>query len=240
MNDKPFFYRQRPAPRVQAPDNKPASEPPEQTTSSAANGPLRTGDSPASPDLAPESNDCASERAKADRLPSPLDVPRPDRTRKTRRRVGDYKVGYCKPDPKYQFQKGAPSRNPNGRPKGAKNHHTIVIKALDTKVAVREGNKSKRMTKFEVGVTKLVNKFAETGDLRAFKHILDLLPDRGEPNSANGAEPTTADSPQDKARLDAMLKFTEDLIRSGGSLSSEQDEPSSEMNLDDDSDDQGE
>jgi hypothetical protein len=49
---------------------------------------------------------------------------------------GDYDVGYGKPPPHTQFQKGV-SGNPRGRPKGSKNLKTLARKVMNTKVTLR-------------------------------------------------------------------------------------------------------
>src|SRR3954471_16214722 len=76
---------------------------------------------------------------------------------------GGYEVGYGRPPQSSQFKPGR-SGNPKGRPKGGKNLSTLAREKLQVKISVREGGRERQMSKAEVGVTKLVNRFAETGD----------------------------------------------------------------------------
>jgi hypothetical protein len=86
---------------------------------------------------------------------------------------GEYEVGYGRPPLASRFQPGR-SGNPKGRPKGAKNLTTLTREKLDAKVSVREGGREKRMSKGEIGVTKLVNRFAETGAPKLFVALTKL------------------------------------------------------------------
>src|SRR3984893_15584126 len=48
----------------------------------------------------------------------------------TRGPPGDYEVGYGRPPREHQFRKGEPSRNPKGRPRGAKPAPDLVAALL--------------------------------------------------------------------------------------------------------------
>lgn len=67
-----------------------------------------------------------------------------------------YEVGYGKP-PKHTRFKPGESGNARGRPKGAKNVKTYLLKGLNEKVVVREGGRSRKITKLEAFVTALIN-----------------------------------------------------------------------------------
>ncbi len=84
-----------------------------------------------------------------------------------------YEVGYGRPPKASQFQKGA-SGNPKGRPKGAKNLSTIVMKESRQRVRVNGPGGSRTVTKLEASVMQLTNKAAQ-GELRAMREYLNLV-----------------------------------------------------------------
>lgn len=114
----------------------------------------------------------------------------------------DYEVGRGKPPKHSQFRKGQ-SGNPSGRPRGAKNVDTLLIKALNEKVELFHQGERRQFSKREVIVTQLINKAAK-GDLPAMKLVFDM---------ANEIE-RRADTPSQPATLsDAdrqMLQFARD------------------------------
>lgn len=58
----------------------------------------------------------------------------------------DYEVGYGKPPKKHRFKKGK-SGNVHGRPKGTKNFLTDLREELNEMITIREGGKTKRVSK---------------------------------------------------------------------------------------------
>jgi hypothetical protein len=86
----------------------------------------------------------------------------------------DYEVGHRRPPLATRFKPGQ-SGNPKGRPKGAKNLRTLTLEKLQAKIPVREGGRERRMSKAEIGITKLVNRFAETGDSKLYMVLLKQL-----------------------------------------------------------------
>lgn len=109
----------------------------------------------------------------------------------------EYRVGNRRPPLETRFAKGK-SGNPKGRPKGARNTATLLSDKLDEKIAVRTPDgRQKKMSKREVGVTKLVNRFAETGDQKLFE-----LVQRHEPVENRGSgSPQDTDPTADHAEL---------------------------------------
>ena len=88
----------------------------------------------------------------------------------------DYKVGYKKPPLHTRFQKGQ-SGNQRGRPRGSKNLSTLLTDALNEPVVVTEDGKKRKISKRELGVRQLVNKFA-MAEAQATKILLGLMQER--------------------------------------------------------------
>jgi hypothetical protein len=98
----------------------------------------------------------------------------------------DYRVGNCQPPLETRFKKGQ-SGNPKGRPKGAKNTRTLLQEKLGEKVKVRTPDgRTRKLSKREIGITKLVNRFAEMGDLKTFELLMKMEGDGAEPDERAG------------------------------------------------------
>jgi len=67
----------------------------------------------------------------------------------------DYKVGYGKPPKKHRFKKER-SGNVHGRSRGTKNFVTDLREELNEMITIREGDKTKRMSKQRVFIKSLV------------------------------------------------------------------------------------
>jgi len=87
-----------------------------------------------------------------------------------------------------RFQAGAPSPNPNGRPKKGTDMGAALRGALGEKVTVTENGKRTRKTKAQIAAAQLANQSA-SGNLRAVKMVLDE--DR---KAKAGAEADTANA----------------------------------------------
>ncbi|WP_372624460.1 DUF5681 domain-containing protein [Falsiroseomonas sp.] len=88
------------------------------------------------------------------------------------RSAGTYTVGYGKPPEHSRFRPGE-SGNRRGRPKGARNLRTYLEQALAELVVVKEGSRTRKISKGEVAMTQLVNK-AAAADLKAMRLLLDM------------------------------------------------------------------
>ena len=82
------------------------------------------------------------------------------------------KVGFGNPPEEHRFKPGR-SGNPKGRPKGRKNLATIIHQACSQKVQVKDGNRTRMISKLEAVILQLTNK-AASGDARAAKELLKL------------------------------------------------------------------
>ncbi|GGE21767.1 hypothetical protein GCM10011529_30520 [Polymorphobacter glacialis] len=104
-----------------------------------------------------------------------------------------YAVGFGKPPTGRPFAPGR-SGNPKGRPKGAKNFHTLLDEALNQKIVMRERGRETMVSKREIAALRLANKAAE-GDLKVLamllRHAGPVTPaaDRGAPlDTAAGSD----------------------------------------------------
>ena len=84
----------------------------------------------------------------------------------------DYETGYGKPPKSGQFRKGQ-SGNPKGRPKGTRDFNTDLRDVLNTRVAVTESGKPKKVTSQKATLMRLREK-ALNGDHKAMTKLLDL------------------------------------------------------------------
>jgi hypothetical protein len=87
--------------------------------------------------------------------------------------VDNNKVGYRRPPRRTRFKKGQ-SGNPNGRPQGRANAKTIVARAINEKVTVREGETERAMTKLE-GMLQAHLVKAIKGDARSASLVINLV-----------------------------------------------------------------
>jgi hypothetical protein len=83
------------------------------------------------------------------------------------------KVGYRRPPRRTRFKKGQ-SGNPNGRPQGRANAKTIVARAINEKVTLREGETKRAMTKLE-GMLQAHMVKAIKGDARSANLVINLV-----------------------------------------------------------------
>ena len=86
---------------------------------------------------------------------------------------GRYPVGYKRPPSHSKFKPGK-SGNPAGRPKGARKLESDLTRELSEKIAIREGERSLKVTKQRALLKSLVSK-ALKGDTRAAGLVLQLV-----------------------------------------------------------------
>jgi uncharacterized protein DUF5681 len=113
-----------------------------------------------------------------------------------------YEIGYKKPPAETRFTQGQ-SGNPKGRPKGAKNLATLIVKVGRERVRVTINGRTRTMTKLEAILLQLANK-AISGEDRAAKEILHLLSLYEE--SDKSGLPQADQDEKDDATLDNIVK----------------------------------
>jgi Family of unknown function (DUF5681) len=114
----------------------------------------------------------------------------------------NYQVGYARPPAESRFKKGT-SGNPRGRPKHSKNMKTIIREALTSPVTVREGERTRRVSKIEGIVLRQVEA-ALKGDEKAAITALKMAAQVGLLEETVGAEVLEL-SPQENLMVNEVL-----------------------------------
>src|SRR5919201_2133309 len=101
-----------------------------------------------------------------------------------------YAVGYGRPPIESRFEPGT-SGNPRGRRKGSKNLKTLIRKAMTASIAIKEGTKTRRVSKIE-GVVLRQLESALKGDDRSAMAVIKMAMQMGllEEPTSNAAEDT--------------------------------------------------
>lgn len=116
---------------------------------------------------------------------------------------GGYAVGYGRPPVDKQFKSGV-SANPKGRPAGRPNTKSTVVRVINETVPVRDGDKTRQMTKLEALLQAHTLK-AMKGDARSASIVIGVVTKMGllgEPET----ETLTALSTEDEAILADYLR----------------------------------
>lgn len=129
--------------------------------------------------------------------------PRLERSRKGKP-LGDYEVGYGRPPAATRFTS---SGNPKGRPPGARSLRALVSEALDAKIRVREGGRDRKMSKRQIGATKIANRFAEKADDKTAALIIKLELGGESLRDGHTPPPLGVEAPHVAARRKAVLDW---------------------------------
>jgi hypothetical protein len=78
---------------------------------------------------------------------------------------------------------------------------------LEAKVEVRDGSRMRRLSKGEIGVMKLVNRFAKTGDPKIFMMLVDILHKGGGPEVIELPPPADVRQWTDEEIFEAIVHF---------------------------------
>ena len=128
-------------------------------------------------------------------------------THKPPRRLGKdepYEVGYGKP-PKHTRFKPGQSGHPRGRPRGQLNFRTAVREALKEKITVREGDRTRTVSKMDAIIQVTFNK-ALKGDARGLVAFLQLIRWAGLMDEQPELSPTESIGAEDEAILAGYLE----------------------------------
>jgi hypothetical protein len=113
-------------------------------------------------------------------------------------------VGYRKPPVHTRFKPGQ-SGNPKGRRKGQRNIHTVLEEALSRRITIREGNRTRSLTKLDAMILTMINT-ALKGDPKAQASLITMMRSLGligEPPQATNQEPFT---PDDASLIEAYFR----------------------------------
>ena len=107
--------------------------------------------------------------------------------------VPDYEIGFRRPPVRRRFKPGQ-TGNPKGRPKGRRKVRTVVEEALNQRITIREGDRTRSLPKLDGVVLTMVNK-ALQGDAKALTALIQLIRSVGmteEMPEPTSTEPVTA------------------------------------------------
>ena len=90
---------------------------------------------------------------------------------------GPYEIGYCKPPKHTQFKPGQ-SGNSKGRPRGQRNFRTAVRDALREKVTIREGDRTRSVSRMDAIIRVTFNN-ALRSDAKALVAFLQFVRSAG-------------------------------------------------------------
>jgi Family of unknown function (DUF5681) len=113
-------------------------------------------------------------------------------------------VGYGRPPAHTRFKPGQ-SGNPKGRQKGQRNVHTVLDETLNQRITIREGNRTRSLTKLDGVILTIVNG-AVKGDTKAQAALMTMMRSVG----MIGEAPEIADAQPFTANDEAVI---EDFLR---------------------------
>jgi Family of unknown function (DUF5681) len=115
-----------------------------------------------------------------------------------------YEIGYCKP-PKHTRFKPGQCGFPSGRPRGQRNFRTAVREALKEKITIREGDRTRTISKMDAIIQVTFNK-ALKGDARGLVAFLQFVRSAGLMDEQPELSSTESISAEDEAILAGYLE----------------------------------
>jgi hypothetical protein len=116
----------------------------------------------------------------------------------------NYEVGYGKPPRQHQFRRGQ-SGNPKGRQKGIKNAATILQEILNTRIDIRTGGTTRKVSVIEAMLTRIADA-ALKGDTKAAAFLLQRYETVDRAQDQAGGTPTSDDQEIIDAYFETHLK----------------------------------
>ena len=104
-----------------------------------------------------------------------------------------YAIGYGKPPVHSRFELGHPGCG--GRPKARRNSRTVVKETLDERITIREGKRTRSVTKFHAMILRMMND-AVSGNAKAQSNLISLVRSLGligDAQEGSNTEPFTTD-----------------------------------------------
>jgi len=126
----------------------------------------------------------------------------------------DYVVGYRRPPVHSRFK---PGHRGGGRPKRQRNGRTVLQNTLDERITIREGKRTRSLTKHDAIILRAVND-AISGDAKALSNLITLMRLYGlieQPQETTSTQPFTADD------LDIITDFVGRLGNQAGPTGTE-------------------
>ena len=105
----------------------------------------------------------------------------------------EYEIGYGRPPAHTRFKPG--HRGCGGRPKKQRNLRTVLEETLDERITIREGNRTRSVSKRDAIILRLVND-AVSGNAKAQSNLIALMRSHdliGQPQDEADLQPFTAD-----------------------------------------------
>ena len=128
-----------------------------------------------------------------------------------------YDIGYCRPPEQTRFKPGHPGCG--GRPKRQRNLRTVLEETLDERITIREGNRTRSVSKRDAIILRMVND-AVSGNAKAQSNLISLMRSHdliGQPQDEADLQPFTADDEAIIADLLRRLENQEESTQPAGS-----------------------
>lgn len=128
-----------------------------------------------------------------------------------------YGIGYGRPPEHTRFKPGHPGCG--GRPKRQRNLRTVLEETLDERITIREGNRTRSVSKRDAIILRMVND-AVSGNAKALTNLIALMRSHdliGQPQDEADLQPFTADDEAIIADLLRRLENQEESTQPAGS-----------------------